>query len=202
MCDDTGTDADDAHDDQAGLPEDLIAEAKRLTHLARDAVEEDEADAYRADREARLAEHGFTARVREADDGEVLVLYPAEWVDDGTVQVERIEDTDRAIERRLSGVGESGEFETVETHNREVVAEIAARADPIHAENASAFADFMGNHYVRRVDTATGEEIREFLDWYFPRNAFPTAAQRDAIEESLRLVFEVTDGEPPQLLRE
>lgn len=202
MGDDTTSGAGDTGDDGVELPEDLIAEAERLTRLAREAIDDAEADAYRADREARLAEQGFTARVREEDASEVLVLHPEEWVKEGTVRVETIEDTGRAIERRLSGPGEGDEFETVETHNREVVAEIEARAGPIHAENAAAFADFMGNHYVRRVETATGDEISEFLEWYFPRNAFPTAAQRDAIEESLRLVFKMTDRELPGPLRE
>jgi len=193
MGDDTTTD-----DDAGGeLPADLIAAAERLTRLAREAADDAEAEAYRADRDERLAEQDVTARVREEDAGEVLVLHPAEWVEAGTVRVDRIDDTDRAVERRLSGPGEAGEFAAVEAHNREVVAEIEARAGAVHAENAAAFADFMGNHYVRRVETATGEEVREFLEWYFPRNVFPSEAQRDAIEESLRLVFAVTDREQP-----
>ncbi len=210
MADDTtsnpdpggGVAEDDVGDGEGELPEDTIAEAERLTRLAREAVDDAEADAYRADREERLAEHGFTARVREEDAGAVLVCHPAEWVADGTVRVERIEDTDRAIERRLSGPGEPGEFEAVESHNREVVNKIEARAGALHAENATAFADFMSNHYVRRVETATGEEIREFLEWYFPRNAFPSEPQREAVEESLRIVFAVADRETPQPLRE
>jgi hypothetical protein len=186
--------------DGADLPEEVVAEAERLTRLARDAVDDAEAAAYREDRAERLDEHGFTARVREEDAGEVLVLHPDEWVEDGTVRVDRIDDTDDAVERRLSGPGEGGEFDAVDAHNREVVAEIEDRAGSVHATNASAFADFMGNHYVRRVETATGEEVREFLAWYFPRNAFPTEAQRDALEESLRLVFEVTGREAPAVL--
>jgi hypothetical protein len=200
MGDDTTSGIDDAGDDETELPDDVVAEAERLTRLARDAT--DDAEAYRADRAERLAEHGFTARVREEDTGETLVLHPVEWVEDGTVQVGRIEETDRAVERRLSGPGEPGEFEAVDAHNREVVAEIEARAGTIHAENAAVFADFMGNHYVRRVETATGAELREFLEWYFPRNAFPSQPQKEAIEESLRLVFAVTERDPPALLRE
>jgi len=205
MADDTipdpgGVAEDDVGDGEGELAEETIAAAERLTRLAREAVDDAEADAYRRDRDERLAEHGFTARVREEDGGETLVLHPAEWVADGTVRIERIEDTDRAVERRLSGAGEGGEFEAVDAHNREIVAEIEERAGAVHAENASAFADFMGNHYVRRVETATGEEIREFLEWYFPRNAFPTEEQRDAVEESLRLVFEAVNGELPPVL--
>jgi hypothetical protein len=202
MRDDTTTGHDNSGDDEAELPADLIAEVERLTRLARAATDDAEADAYRTDREERLAEHDFTARVREEDAGEILVLHPAEWVEDGTVRVDHVEDTDRAIERRLSGPGESGEFEAIDAHNREIVAGVEARADAVHGKNAAAFADFMGNHYVRRVETATGEEIREFLKWYFPRNAFPTEEQRDAVEESLRLVFEMTGREAPRLLRD
>ncbi len=199
MGDDTMSETDDG-DDGAELPGDLIAEAERLTRLAREAVDDAEAEAYLADRETHLTEHGFTARVREEEAGEVLVLYPEEWVENGTIRVEDIEDTDRAIERRLSGPGEPGEFETVEAHNREVVTKVEARAGPVHRKNATAFADFMSNHYVRRVEAATEGEIREFLEWYFPRNAFPTEPQRDAIEGSLRLVFVVTDREVPPIL--
>ena len=187
-------------DEEQELPRDAIAEAERLTRLAREAVDEDEAAAYRADRAERLAEHGFTARVREEDASEVLVLHPAEWVEDGTVQVDRIDDTDRAVERPLSGPGAAGEFEAVDAHNRDVVAEVEERAGAVHAANASVFADFIGNHYVRRVETATGEEVREFLDWYFPRNAFPSEEQKVAVEASLRVVFEVADREPPAVL--
>jgi len=204
MSEDATTNTDGTDDDRVEeLPEDVVAEVERLTRLAREAVDESEAEAYRADREERLAEHGFTARVREEGAGEVLVCHPAEWVEDGTVRVDRVEDTDRAVERRLSGPGEAGEFEAVDAHNREVVAEIREHAGEVHAENAAAFADFMGNYYVRRVETATSGEVREFLAEYFPRNAFPGEAQRDAVEESLRLVFEVTDREaPPPLERE
>jgi hypothetical protein len=200
MDDDTTTDPDGTVDDGKELPGDLVAEAERLTRLAREAADDAEAEAYRTDREKRLAEYGFTARVREEDAGAVLVCHPAEWVANGTIQFGDVEDTGRAVERRLSGPGEDSEFEPVDAHNREVVADIEAQADPVHAENATAFADFMSNHYVRRVETATGEELREFLEEYFPRNAFPSEAQRDAVEESLRLVFEVTDREAPPVL--
>jgi hypothetical protein len=181
------------------LPEDLIAEAERLTRLARRAVDDTEAEAYRADREERLTEHGFTARVREEGTGEVLVCHPEEWVEGGTIRTDRIDDTDRAIERRLSGPGEESAFERVDAHNRDVVARIEERAGEVHAANARAFADFMGNHYVRRVETATTDELRRFLGEYFPRNAFPSGEQRDVVEESLRLVFEVTGREPPPI---
>lgn len=193
--------SEDATDDRSELPAEVIADAERLTRLARRTVEETEAAAYRADRDDRLAEHGFTARVRDEGTSEVLVCYPEEWVEEETIRTERIEDTDRALERRLSGPGEESEFDRVEAHNRDVVSRIKERAGEVHAANARAFADFMGNHYVRRVETATAEELRRFLAEYFPRNAFPSDEQRGVVEESLRLVFEVTDREPPPIRR-
>ena len=64
------------------LPERVVTEAERLTRRAREAVEEAErAGAVRA-RDRLLADHGFTARVRREESREVLVLHPAEWVED------------------------------------------------------------------------------------------------------------------------
>ena len=99
-------------------------------------------------------------------------------------------DTDRAVERSLSGVG-SDDWETVEAHNRAVAERVRAEHGEVHGGNAHAFADFMSNHYVKRVETATPEEREEFREEYLPRNAWPTEAQREAVERSLRLVEKV-----------
>ena len=179
------------------LPRPAVEAAERLTRLARRAVDDAEAAAYREDRDARLAEHGFRARVREEDRRAVLVCYPAEWMADGTVQLDRIEDRSRAVEVPLVSTGEEPEWEAVEAHNRELVAALEDEAGPVHAANARAFADFMGNHYVRRVETAGEREVREFLSEYFPRNAWPGEDQRAVVEESLKSVFEVGGGEAP-----
>ncbi|WP_117592194.1 DUF7108 family protein [Haloprofundus halophilus] len=178
----------------AELPEDVRTTAERLTRLARDAVDSNEAEAYRERRDASLADHGYTARYREADD--TLVLYPVEWIDDdGTVVLDRIDDTDRAIERSLSGTGEEDEWEAVERHNSQLVAAVEEASGADHAANARAFADFMGNHYVRRVETAGTPELREFVTEYYPRNSWPTEAQKTMVRESLELLFERA-GEP------
>ncbi|WP_224269873.1 DUF7108 family protein [Haloprofundus salinisoli] len=178
----------------AELPDDVRATAERLTRLARDAVDPNEAEAYRERRDASLADHGYTARYREADD--TLVLYPEEWLDEeGTVVLDRIDDTDRAVERSLSGTGEEDEWEAVEKHNSELVAAVEAEAGAAHAANARAFADFMGNHYVRRVETAGTRELQEFLTEYYPRNSWPSEAQKTVVRESLELLFEQA-GEP------
>lgn len=188
---------DDARgDEQASeLPEAVADEAERLTRLAREAVDDAEAGAYRTDRAARLDEHGFTARVRESDD--TLVLHPEEWLEDGVVRVDRIEDTGRAVERSLSGPGDPDDWDAVEAHNAAVVDRVGEEHGEPHRANARAFADFMGNHYAKHVEDATADEVAEFLEEYFPRNAWPSKKQRDAVETSLRLVFETVGDHPP-----
>jgi hypothetical protein len=175
------------------LPREVVAAAERLTRLARRAVDDAEAAAYERDRDERLAAHGFVGRVREADD--TLVLYPSEWVDDGTARVDRIEDTDRAVEVPLSGHGDPEAWDEVEAHNAAVVERVAEEAGEVHAANARAFADFMGNHHARRVETATAAELRAFLTEYYPRNAWPSDEQREVVERSLEHVFAVTDSD-------
>jgi hypothetical protein len=178
------------------LPEDVQAAAERLTRLARRAVDDAEATAYERDRDERLAEHGFTARVRESDD--TLVLHPSAWLDGDEVRTDRIEDTDRAVEIPLSGVGDAEEWEAVATHNAAVVDAVEEAGGAVHAANARAFADFMDNHYARRVETATAAEVQEFLTEYYPRNAWPSDREREAIARSLAYVFDVTETEPPE----
>jgi len=177
------------------LPEPTVDAAERLTRLAREAVDPAEADAYRDDRAKTLAEHDFTARVREEDD--TLVLHPDEWLADGTVRVDRIEDTDRAVEVALSGAGDPDDWQEIETHNAALVEAVAAEHGEPHRSNARAFADFMGNHYARPMDSASADEVREFLEEYFPRNAWPSEEQRDAVKASVRYVFEAADERTP-----
>ena len=178
-----------------GLPEELIDEAERLTRLARDVPDPDEAAAHRERRDELLAEHGYTARYRTEDD--TLVLNPTEWFEDGVVRTDRIEDLSRAVERPLSDAGADGEWRAVEEHNAALVERVDAHHGPTHAANARAFADFMGNHYSRRVETASRRELREFLDEYYPRNAWPSERQKTVIDESLRLLFETVDADLP-----
>lgn len=177
------------------LPRPTVEAAERLTRLAREAVDDAEATAYREDRADRLADHEFTARVREDDD--TLVLYPCEWLEDGTVQIDRIDDTDRAVEVSLSGAANPDDWAAVEEHNAALVESVATDYGEVHRANARAFADFMGNHYAKRMETATADEVREFLSEYFPRNAWPSEKQRDAVEASVRYVFDAADERTP-----
>jgi len=182
--------SDDADEE---LLEATVQQAERLTRLARNAVDDSEAEAYREERAVLLGDRGFTARVREDDTGETLVLHPEEWKENGTIRTDRIEDTGRAVEVSLSGPGDPDEWESVEEHNREIVARVREAHGDRHGDNASAFADFMGNHYARPVDSATSDEVAEFLDEYYPRNVWPTEKQRAIVKESIDLVFEAAD---------
>ncbi|CQH48411.1 uncharacterized protein HHUB_1413 [Halobacterium hubeiense] len=178
------------------LPDDVVDEAERLTRLTRDAVDDAAAEAYRERRDALLADHGFVPRVRERDD--TLVCYPGDWLDDdGRVQLDDVEDTDRAAEVSLSGPGEQGDYEAAAARNEELVERVRERHGDVHGDNAAAFAEFMNNYYARPMDAADDREREEFLDEYFPRNAWPTDEQRERVEASLDLISEVAaeDGD-------
>lgn len=180
------------------LSDGVVEEVERLTRLARRAADPAERAAYEERRERLLAARGFEARVREADD--TLVCYPANWLDDaGVVRTDRIETTDRAVEIPLSGPGDPEEWEAVEADNAALVSAVAEAADEAgaaHAANARAFADFMGNHYAKRIPRATPAEVEEFLAEYYPRNAWPSDRERALVEDSLRLLFETADVDP------
>jgi hypothetical protein len=177
--------------DEGSPPEAVIEEAERLTRLAREAVDDDEAAAYRAERADLLATHDYTDRIREESDGDVLVLYPEEWVEDGLVQTDRIEDIDRGIEVSLEGPGDPEEWSDVADHNRAIVEQVREEHGEVHGDNAEAFAEFLSNHYAKPIEGATAAEKETFLAEYFPRNAWPTEEQRVVIEESLSLTFDV-----------
>ncbi|PSP16076.1 hypothetical protein BRC62_06475, partial [Halobacteriales archaeon QH_10_67_13] len=70
------------------LSETVIERATQLTRWARRATGPDAAE-YRERREKLLEERDYVARVREGPT-DTLVLHPAEWVEDGTVRVDRI----------------------------------------------------------------------------------------------------------------
>ncbi|SEH38862.1 hypothetical protein SAMN05192561_101430 [Halopenitus malekzadehii] len=172
--------------DDADIPSDAVEEAERLTRLARNANESEAVDLYRRRRAELVSDHDYTPRVREEDD--TLVLYPSEWMADGTVQLDRIEDTDRAVEVSLSGPGDADQFDEVDAANAAIVDRIAAEHGPEHAANVRAFADFMSNHYVRRVTEATAAEREKFRTEYYPRNVWPSDEQRDRLDRSLSLL--------------
>ncbi|WP_018258048.1 DUF7108 domain-containing protein [Halomicrobium katesii] len=184
------------HDDSttdSALPTDVVDEAERLTRLARDAVDDAEARAYRDERDELLAEHEYTARVREDDARDVLVCHPGEWISDGRIHPDRIDDVDRGIERPLSGPGEGSDWAVVAEHNDELVAAVADDDGEVHAANARALADFASNHYAKPIEDLTRAELVEFRDDYFERNVWPDDRQASLLNESLRRTFEKMD---------
>jgi hypothetical protein len=178
------------------LPAAVADEAERLTRLARAATDPDERAAYEAERDDLVGEHGFTVRVRDDDTGETLVLHPEDWVESGTIRPERV-NTDRAVERSLSGPGDPEQWAEVEAHNDAVAAEVRETHGDVHGDNAAALATFMSNHYAKRVGRANADELRAFREEYFPRNAWPTDEQRAAVERSIELVFETVERPLP-----
>lgn len=187
------TDAADEPTESGRLPDEVIHRAERLTRRARGAVDGNERAAYLGDRGELLAEYDYTARVREGDTGETLVLYPSEWIEDGTVRFDRIADTDRAVERSISGPGSDAGWSEIDRHNRAIARRIRERHGDVHGRTASAFADFMSNHYAKPIEMATPEEREEFRTEYFVRNAWPTEKQRERLDESLRLIVDVAE---------
>jgi len=181
-------------DSSLPLPEPVVDEAERLTRLAREAAG-DEAATYREARAETLDGHGYTARVRDEDD--TLVLHPDAWLDGDTVRMERVDDTDRAVEVPLSATTGEGTWTDIEAHNADIVDRVADTYGQPHADNARAFADFMGNHYLMRMDAATADHCTEFLEEYFPRNAWASAAQQAAVDSSLECVFAVAEADYP-----
>jgi hypothetical protein len=181
------------------LPARVVEEAERLTRRAREAVDDAErAGALRA-RDRLLADHGFTARIRN-EDREVLVLYPTEWVTDGTVRLGRIDDLDRGVERPLSGAG-GDDWASVDAHNRDLAQDVERRHGEAHGANAQALADFAGNHYGKRIERLTGAELGLFLEEYYPRNVWPSDDQKAVVEESVRYVFEQAGESVPTVRR-
>jgi len=192
------TTGDGADDSEQEVPPDVVDEAQRLTRLAREAADENEATAYREDRDDLVSAHDFEARVREGESGDTLVLYPAEWIDeDGLIRRERIEDVDRGIERPLDGPGVGDDWAEIERYNSEVVERVADEHGATHAANVRAFADFMGNHHARPLDDATDDEITEFLEEYYPRNVWPTDEQRAVVAASVEIALDVADSTGP-----
>lgn len=186
----TSPDDDSATDDDTGLPAEAVDEAERITRLARAASDPNEVAAHRERRDDLLADHGYVARVRSADGDDTLVLHPSNWLDgDGTVRVDRV-DVAEAVEVPLSESGDASRWEETEAHNRTVAEQVAADHGRVHGRNVHALADFLGNHHAKRIEDATPGDLREFLEEYYPRNAWPSDEQRAVVEESVALARE------------
>ncbi len=186
QADDEGTEAEANADRVPDVPAEVVDEAERLTRLAREGEATDAAEFYRDRRDELVEAHDYTPRLREEDD--TLVLYPDEWMEDGTVRLDRIETTDRAVEVSLSGPGDADRYREIADYNDAVAEAVAERAADVHADTARSFAAFMSNHYVRAVDDATPDMRAEFRDEFLPRNGWPTDEQLAVVDESLSVI--------------
>ncbi|WP_128906114.1 DUF7108 domain-containing protein [Halorubrum amylolyticum] len=188
---DEGTDGADGDDDDRvpDVPAETVDEAERLTRLARRTEDDAAAAFYRERRDELVEEHDYVPRLREEDD--TLVLYPDEWMDDGTVRLDRIETTDRAVEVSLSGPGDADRYREIAAYNDAVAEAVADAHDAVHADTARSFAAFMSNHYVRAVDDAPPDVRAEFREEYLPRNGWPSDEQLAVVGESLDVIESV-----------
>jgi hypothetical protein len=188
-CEDSAAPPDRSESEDS-LPASLREEATRLTRHARRTGDDAAAERYRAERESLLAEYDYTARVRDAD--ATLVLHPEEWIEDGTVRPDRIENTDEAVEISLDGPDD--EWPVVDRHNCRVVDRIAEEHGEAHAATAEALADYAGNHHESRIEHLTDEQLDRFRTEYFPRNAWPSDEQRAQLAESVAIAREISDA--------
>lgn len=178
------------------LPAEVVETARAMSRVLRRGTHDDP-ERIRRRRDELLSTYGYAARVRESDAGPVLVCYPESWIEDGTLQLENLESTDNAVERLLNTSVEDGDWAAIADHNRAVAARVRDRFGRVHGANAEAFGTYMANHHGATVESATAEHVETFLEEYFPRNAWPSEAQRNAVEASIRHLFDTVDEPYP-----
>lgn len=172
------------------IPDSVVDKAVSLTHRSR---REDDSS-FKDKRDEILSEHNYNARVRDEDD--VLVLYPTDWLDENrNVHPEHVESFDKAVEIPLSGSRDDANWEEVEKVNSEVVKTIREKYGDTHGDNAREFADFMGNHRLKKIPNTTEQDKEEFLEHYFQRNVWATDEQESVVEESLQIITDVIKDE-------
>ncbi|MFW6448515.1 MAG: DUF7108 family protein [Halobacteriota archaeon] len=171
----------------------LVQRVRELTIALRSASGTRASDLERR-RERLLDRLGAHARVREDANGPVLVVYPRDWVVDSTVDPDRIDDLSRAVEVPLDPRAREASWETVMAHNEAVAECVAERHGPDHGANASAFATYLANHHLRRIEDATDDEIRTFLQEYYPRNVWPSEEQASLVERSVPLTIDIAEA--------
>ena len=192
----SGTQAEEA-DGAADLPTEVVDEVERLARLERRAIDGNEREAYAERREGALQAHTFTSRIREDGGDATLVVHPEQWLEDGVIRTDRIDDLSRAIEIPLEGTGDPDDWGAVDERNRELVSTVREAHGDIHGDNAAMLADFAGNHYAKPIESLSADELAEFRSEYVVRNAWPSEKQRDVIAESIELVYETIDEPVP-----
>lgn len=170
------------------IPEDIVDKSISLTLRSRNITDENTSEELLKKRDNMLKRYDYTARVREEDD--TLVLYPSNWLnkEGGKINLREIEDTGNAVEVSLSGPNKDANWEDIEKANSRIVSKVRDEYTDAYAANIRAFADFMGNYYLKKVTEATQEEKTEFKEEYYPRNVWPTEEQLSSLEDSIDIL--------------
>lgn len=174
----------------AEFAEDAVERIRELTRHIRKADGRETIRDLNRRRERLLTAMGAHLHVRD-DAPPVLVLSPDDWVDDGTVHPDRIDDRSRACEVPLDPEAEPATWEAVMEANMAVAEAVERRHGPDHGANAEALAAYLSNHHLRRIDAATEAELRTFLTEYYPRNVWPTSHQAAIVRASVERAREV-----------
>lgn len=161
--------------------------ATRLLELTRQLRSGDETA--RTRRERLLEAADVEAHVREDDDGPVLVLYPAEWIEDGTVDPAEVDDPDIAIEQPLTDDTTTAEadYHDIAAHNETVAEAVERRHGPVHGATAKALATYLSNHHLVRIEDATSAQLETFCEDYLVRNAWPSPEQQCLVGRTIDL---------------
>lgn len=170
------------------LDESTIERARQLTKRARAISDEDAAQRIRAVRDRLLDRWEYRAREREDDTGVYLILYPTAWLGDGGIDVDAIEDIDRAEEVPLERGDKERTWESIHSNNMSVATAIERKYGPVHGKTARDFGTYLSNHHLLRIEEATANEFEDFRTEYFPRNCWPSEEQAALLERSLAFV--------------
>lgn len=137
-------------------------------------------------------------RVREHDTGPTLVLYPVVWDRDGRVDSNRIDDLTRALEVPLEGNTSAEAWDRVHEHNMAAAGAVEEGHGRVHGATARALATSLSNHHLPRIEDATEHELETVRKEYFPRNTWPSPAQRTQLDESIRVTRRRAAADSPR----
>ena len=176
------------------LDEQTATRLRELTNTLREAP--DRTESITARRDQILDRLGACSRVREDPDGAVLVIYPASWIDaDGTVDPAYISDPDRAVELPLETATREDDWESIHDHNLALASAVRRRRGPVHGATAEAFATYLSNHHLLRIEEASTTVLQTFTDEYFIRNAWPDQEQLALLDRSMEFICDEANRE-------
>ena len=181
----------------AEIPSEDRTEIERLTRLAHTTSDPNDRAVYRERRDELAAELGFETRLREGGATATLVLYPADWIVDGELRRERIDDLDDAHEIPLEGPGDPDRWSELAAANDRVVERVDDEHGEVHAENADALATFANNHTAKPIEALSRAELSTFLEEYYVRNAWTSDDADARVRESVRRTLDAAGVPEP-----